>query len=56
MRQPQSSPGLRLHLGSPLSSFPQVTRLDRRGGPVLPRLLGCEMPGWQRPCCVSLDW
>jgi hypothetical protein len=33
--------------GSPPSSFPQVTCLDRPGGPVLPPLFGCGMRAWR---------
>jgi hypothetical protein len=40
--------------GSPPSSFPQVTCLDRSGRPVLPPLLGCEMR--TRPALAVLAW
>ena len=36
-------PGVRPGPGSPPSSFPQVTCLDRSGRPVLPPLFACEM-------------
>ena len=40
--------------GSLLSSFPQVTRLDRSDGPVLPPLFVGEMRA--RPALVVLAW
>jgi hypothetical protein len=40
--------------GSPPSSFPQVTCLDRSGRPVLPPLSACEMRG--RPALAVLAW
>jgi hypothetical protein len=40
--------------GSPPSSFPQVTCLDRSGRPVLPPLFACEMRA--RPALAVLVW
>ena len=47
-------PCLRPGPGSPPSSFPQVTCLDRSGRPVLPPLFACEMRG--RPALAVLAW
>jgi hypothetical protein len=47
-------PCVRPDPGSPPSSFPQVTCLDRSGGPVLPPLFGCEMRA--PPALVVLVW
>ena len=47
-------PCVRPDPGSPPSSFPQVTCLDRSGGPVLPPLFACEMRA--RPALVVLAW
>ena len=40
--------------GSPLSSFPQVTCLNRSGRPVLPPLFACQMRA--RPALALLPW
>jgi hypothetical protein len=47
-------PGVRPDPGSPPSSFPQVTCLDRSGRPVLPPLFACEMRA--RPALAVLAW
>src|ERR1700730_1617039 len=47
-------PCVRPDPGSPLSSFPQVTCLDRSGRPVLPPLFACEMQA--RPALAVLAW
>ena len=47
-------PCLRPDSGSPPSSFPQVTCLDRSGGPVLPPLFACGMRA--RPALAVLAW
>jgi hypothetical protein len=47
-------PCLRPDPGSPPSSFPQVTCLDRSGRPVLTPLLACEMRA--RPALAVLVW
>jgi len=48
-------PCVRPDPGSPPSSFPQVTCLDRSGRPVLPPLFACEMrPGGPLPCYLGL--
>jgi len=47
-------PCVRPDPGSPPSSFPQVTRLDRSGGPVLSPLLACGMRA--RSALVVLAW
>src|SRR6185437_15895689 len=47
-------PCVRPDPGSPPSSFPQVTSLDRSGGPVLPPLSACEMRA--RQALVVLAW
>jgi len=51
-RLPQSGPGLRLRSGWPLSSFPQVTCLDRSGGPALAPHFACGSRA--RPALVVL--
>jgi len=47
-------PCMRPDPGSPPSSFPQVTCLDRSGRPVLPPLFACEMRA--RPALAVLLW
>jgi len=47
-------PCVRPDPGAPPSSFPQLTRLDRSGGPVLPPLSACEMRA--RPALAMLAW
>ena len=47
-------PCVRPDPGSPPSSFPQVTCLDRSGRPVLPPLFACEMRA--RPALAALVW
>ena len=47
-------PCVRPDPGSPPSSFPQVTCLDRSGRPVLPPLFACEMRA--RPALAVLAW
>ena len=47
-------PCVRPDPGSPPSSFPQVTCLDRSGSPVLPPLFACEMRA--RPALAVLAW